>query len=576
MAAAHPVTNYAGDNSAVAAPFMAVFEAKLPPMSMVTYTLSATTTTAAVGDTTQPSGSTATHPSAGFTVTNGIVSLSFDSFGALRSLRTGSALSTPLAIEPRAYYPHKAVNNCGYRDPQGCQPSGAYIFRPNGTAQPVRAGGTPASFELVGSSTDLVQEVRQVWADWLNVTIRLAKGALTFELLVTAGPLPMYRPHPMLNGTELIMHMTSGVASNASLWTDSNGREMLHRVRDYRPTWTLNQTEHAAGNYYPVTTAAFIRDEHTQLTLLIDSAQGVASLADGELEVMLHRRLLQDDNRGVQEPLNETESSKPYYAFASAARASAGKSLAADGKRQVDGGGLVSPLTDGNGVGLGLWHSGGQHLGRGLIVRARYVLSLATPASAAAIWRPSMDAIYAPPQLFFTHGKMGAAESTHGGLVGAPASFLRTPLPPNLQIITLQLMASGQILLRLAHQFGIGEDATLSKPASVDLARIFTHAALPVASAVEMTLTANQPKSHLRRRRAAMAATARAARGTTDGADADDVGSAWLAAWPTEDSPVSEARTVHPWRSGPPFEWDASTVVTLGPLEIKTFILTLS
>ena len=154
-------------------------------------------------------------------------------------------------------------------------------------------GGVPASFTRLGSAGDLVQEVRQVWADWLNVTVRLARGARTFELVVTAGPLPCYRPSPALNGTELIVHVTTGLASNRSLWTDSNGREMLHRVRDYRPTWRLNQTEHAAGNYFPVTTAAFIQDERAQLTLLTDAAQGVASLADGEIEVMLHRRLLQ-------------------------------------------------------------------------------------------------------------------------------------------------------------------------------------------------------------------------------------------------------------------------------------------
>ena len=33
---------------------------------------------------------------------------------------------------------------------------------------------------------------------------------------------------------------------------------------------------------------------------------GGASLREGELEVMLHRRILVDDGRGVREPLNET------------------------------------------------------------------------------------------------------------------------------------------------------------------------------------------------------------------------------------------------------------------------------
>ena len=258
----------------------------------------------------------------------------------------------------------------------------------------------------------------------------------------------------------------------------------------------------------------------------------------------------QDDSRGVSEPLNETETSQPYNTIAQAAAA---ESLTSEGRRQVDGGGLVSPFTDGNGVGLGLGRTGGSHFGRGLIVRARYVLSLEAPTAAAAVWRPQMDAVYAPPQLFFGGEHEGLPAAAAVALGRPAASYLRAPLPPNVQIVTLRLLDSGEALLRLAHQFGIGEDAHLSKPVSVDLATLFTRAALPITSAVEMTLTANQPKSELRKRRAAMAATARAARG---GGGADAGPPTWLDAWPTEADAQGEARTVHPWRSGPPFEWD--------------------
>ena len=81
---------------------------------------------------------------------------------------------------------------------------------------------------LRDAAGDLVQEVRQVWTDWCNVTLRVRRGAPTFELIVTAGPLPWSRPagDGRTNGTELVVHMTSDIASNGSLWTDANGREM--------------------------------------------------------------------------------------------------------------------------------------------------------------------------------------------------------------------------------------------------------------------------------------------------------------------------------------------------------------
>ena len=43
-----------------------------------------------------------------------------------------------------------------------------------------------------------------------------------------------------------------------------------------------------------------------ELAVLVDRAMGGASLASGDIELMLHRRVLEDDRRGVQEPLNET------------------------------------------------------------------------------------------------------------------------------------------------------------------------------------------------------------------------------------------------------------------------------
>ena len=43
-----------------------------------------------------------------------------------------------------------------------------------------------------------------------------------------------------------------------------------------------------------------------QVTLLTDRSQGGTSMKDGDMEVMIHRRLLYDDAFGVGEPLNES------------------------------------------------------------------------------------------------------------------------------------------------------------------------------------------------------------------------------------------------------------------------------
>ncbi len=50
----------------------------------------------------------------------------------------------------------------------------------------------------------------------------------------------------------------------------------------------------------------------TELSVVTDRAQGATSLASGTLEVMVHRRTLLDDWRGVGEPLNETQNFCAY------------------------------------------------------------------------------------------------------------------------------------------------------------------------------------------------------------------------------------------------------------------------
>ena len=77
---------------------------------------------------------------------------------------------------------------------------------------------------------------------------------------------------------------TSDIESAATLHTDSNGREMLKRVRDYRPTWNLTVTQEKAGNYYPVNAAIQIADERAALESAIGKILEDITGKGGEVE----------------------------------------------------------------------------------------------------------------------------------------------------------------------------------------------------------------------------------------------------------------------------------------------------
>lgn len=101
------------------------------------------------------------------------------------------------------------------------------------------------------------------------------------------------------------------------------------------------------ANFYPMTSAAFLQDSPSRLTLLSAQSQGVASLKPGEyltllpesrtlglgfdalnsssdqsfflaacageLEVMLDRRLQQDDNRGLGQGVTDNKLTASLY-----------------------------------------------------------------------------------------------------------------------------------------------------------------------------------------------------------------------------------------------------------------------
>ena len=284
-----------------------------------------------------------------------------------------------------------SVGGQGSLDHDSGQSSGAYIFRPDDAlCRPVAAeGGGTVQLEVVRG--EVVSEVRQTFAPWLTQTVRLAAGERHASLEWTVGEVPLdpppdapasqrcvaWRGEPPLNctqgiaptaqgycecaggrragvvgagghpyftceeacrlhgGREIVSRFSTSLASADVLLTDSNGREMLARRRGHRPTYNLSTKEPVASNYFPVGTTAAIRDAAaaTQLTLLVDRAQGGASLAPGQIELMVHRRLIKDDGRGAAEALNETEAVASYAAPQGEGQTTAGRGLAALGTR---------------------------------------------------------------------------------------------------------------------------------------------------------------------------------------------------------------------------------------------------
>uniref|UniRef100_A0A914V5H3 Alpha-mannosidase n=1 Tax=Plectus sambesii TaxID=2011161 RepID=A0A914V5H3_9BILA len=356
---------------------------------------------------------------------NELIQLTFGDNGLLSQYTDlKKQLTVPLSQEILYY------QGMGLGDPDR-QPSGAYIFRPNGTSA-YRMFSNQVTIEMI--TGPVVSEVRQTFSPWASQVIRLYSNKPYVEFEWTVGPIPS----DDYVTKEVISRFRSNIASAQTFYTDANGRQIMKRTRNYAPMYNYVNSEPVAGNYYPVNSRIYINDGNLQMTVLNDRSQGGSSLVDGQIELMVHRRCFYDDHYGVDEPLNE-------------------------------------PGID----------------GRGLVARGRHWLVLATPAESPAIHRQLAFDLFHSPVLTFAPLSMSVAQYQAAFIT--QFSGLQNPLPANVHLLSLEQWDSGSNLLRLEHPFQTNEDATLSQPVTVHIQNLFK--TISVSSVSELMLGANRDVS---------------------------------------------------------------------------------
>lgn len=184
-----------------------------------------------------------------------------------------------------------------YTARSGKERAGAYLFLPSG----------PASSHLADSARPIVRIVEgpllkevQVLAPNVEHTVSLhvtkQLGASPFGIFVT-NKVDIRKG---MDNKELSMRVTASDAANDenSFFTDLNGLQMQKRR-------TRLDKIPIQANFYPMPTMAFLQNDKTRLTVLTAQPRGVASLIPSQLEIILDRRMMQDDNRGMGQGMKD-------------------------------------------------------------------------------------------------------------------------------------------------------------------------------------------------------------------------------------------------------------------------------
>ncbi|KAH9519609.1 Alpha-mannosidase 2, partial [Bulinus truncatus] len=179
--------------------------------------------------------------------------------------------------------------------------SGAYIFMPDGLAQELEVN-YPSVIVVRGPVVSRVLTklpgVRHS-ASLYNMSGPLGAGVHLDNLVdISASE---------WGNKELIMRLTTDISqSDPSICVDLNGYQMHNKK--YRAKFLIQ------GNFHPMTSMAYIEDENQErVTLITAEPHGVASLSADSMEVILDRRLMQDDWRGLNEgPHDNTENPSKF------------------------------------------------------------------------------------------------------------------------------------------------------------------------------------------------------------------------------------------------------------------------
>uniref|UniRef100_A0AAY4BFA8 Alpha-mannosidase n=1 Tax=Denticeps clupeoides TaxID=299321 RepID=A0AAY4BFA8_9TELE len=170
--------------------------------------------------------------------------------------------------------------------------SGAYLFLPDGKAKPYRQKDQPVVRVVEGPLFSEVVAHYQHFEQTVRIHNVPGVDCLSVDITI------MVDIRDQAN-KELAMRVITDIQSEDTFYTDLNGFQI--QPRRYFQKLPLQ------ANFYPMPTMAYIQDGQYRLTLHTAQALGVTSMDSGQLEVILDRRLMQDDNRGLGQGLKDNK-----------------------------------------------------------------------------------------------------------------------------------------------------------------------------------------------------------------------------------------------------------------------------
>ncbi|KAB0803931.1 hypothetical protein PPYR_00901 [Photinus pyralis] len=220
-----------------------------------------------------------------FVLQNARISAAFSSLGLLKAIKVAT-VTTPVHLDFVKY---------GAR--YGEERSGAYLFLPDRDASPIAIENT------------VVKVVEGPLVSFVSVQLPNVHHTTTLYNTPGADGLGLEIQNLVdierTSNFEIAMRLSTNINSTNEYFTDLNGYQILRRIRFSKLP--------LQANYYPMPAMAYIEDKNVRLTVVTGTPLGCGSLREGQIEVMMDRKLNQDDHLGLGQGVTDNHPTEHIF-----------------------------------------------------------------------------------------------------------------------------------------------------------------------------------------------------------------------------------------------------------------------
>ena len=211
------------------------------------------------------------------------------------------------------YYTSYNGYNSGVR-PSHSNPDGAYIF-------------APCENELQRYTFDKKKSFYQQTIHFTSIVLRYPKSYLI--IIIQHSNLNIYTESifdPIRGGYSTGYNYLLVLDSNINninieynqpqIFTDSEGINMMKRIKDTRPNYKYEVTEKVSSNFYPITSVVSLYETNNQknkISIYSDRAQSAGFMNKGQIQLICQRYSTVNDWKGMTEKLYEGSSMGRFF-----------------------------------------------------------------------------------------------------------------------------------------------------------------------------------------------------------------------------------------------------------------------